>query len=317
MNMKRTFKASLLLASALSGTPTTWADDGSGAGGEAGAGGAAGAGAEGAGGGGAAAAYYEAFGDEGLKVAAAGWGFKTPQDLAQGYANAEKRLGVSPDQLITLPKDPADQAAYDAIYAKLGRPEKADGYGFKLADNATDADKAMMGKFADVLHKAGLNTSQAKVVGEFINEQTQAQQTAAEAAFTAQAAEGKAALQKDWGGAYDAKAKEIGNLITKYGDESLAKELEGEKLGNYPNLARFLGKVLDRMAEPGNPGGGSGDAGGADRPMTPTQAKAALAAMEAPGSEAAKALFDNGHPQHAVVIAQRSRLLAMADGKQP
>jgi hypothetical protein len=299
-----------------SGTMTWMAAEGGAEGGAGGAEGGAGgaAGGEG-GGGGAAAAFYETFSDEGLKVYAAGTGFKTVEDLAKGYQNAEKRFGVPPEQLITLPKDPNDAEAVRAIFGKLGMPEKADGYGFKLADDASEADKAMLGKFAEAAHKAGMTVAQAKVVGEFINEQTVAQQTAAAEAFKAQAAEGKAALEKDWGAAYEAKTKEIGNLLTKYGDEALVKELDGDKLGNYPNLARFLGKVLDRMAEPGAAGGDAHqrEAGAA---MTPTQAKAAVAALEGDPVKG-KALMDNHHPQHAAVIAERSRLLAMADGKVP
>jgi len=287
---------------------TTTTEDGSAGAGASGGSGGEGAGAQGgAGQGGAGQPFYSGFTREDLRTHPSVQNFKSAEDLAYGYVSLEKRFGVDPARRIDLPADPNDADGMRAVYAKLGMPEKADGYGIQLGEGATDADKAMLGKAVETFHKAGLSVAQAKVIGEFINEQTAAQQTAAVEAFKAQAEAGKAALQKEWGQAFEQRSKEIGNLIAKYGDEDLVKELDGEKLGNYPNLARMLGKMLDRMAEPGAPGGLSGDAAGAERAMTPDQAKAAARVQEAH-----PAFRDKKHPQHAAVVAERNRLLGLA-----
>jgi hypothetical protein len=287
----------------------TISDAGGGA--AAGAGGGDGGAAGGAGGGGGEKAYYETFANADLRTHPSVHNFKTVEDLASGYVNLEKRFGIDPKRRIDLPADPNDAEGMRAVYARLGLPEKPEGYGFKLDDKASDGDKAMLAKFVDHAHKAGMPAPMAKAAMEFWTAQVAEATAAQQEAFKAQAAEGKAALQKDWGAAYEPRVKEIGNLLATYGDKALVDELNGEKLGNYPNLARFLGKILDRMAEPGSAGGEGGDADrGNGRPLTPAQATAAARALEGDPIKGA-ALRDRNHPQHKAVVAERMALLAM------
>ena len=55
---------------------------------------------------------------------------KSLPDLAKGYLHATRMVGGRPEDLIKVPTSPEDQAAWDAAFGKLGRPEKPDGYQF-------------------------------------------------------------------------------------------------------------------------------------------------------------------------------------------
>ena len=291
---------------------TTWADDGAGAGAGEGTGGAG----AGAGAGAADKPFYEAFTDDTLKTSAAIQRYKDPEALAKGYVELEKRYGIDPARRIDLPADPNDKDGMMAVYDRLGRPKTPDEYGFKLDDKATDADKGFLARATKAFHDAGLPTSQAKAVFELWQAETVAANTAAQEAETAKTAEGKAALQKEFGQAFDVRQKEIGRLVETYFGGTTAETLKGDGLFRYPELAKGLAKLVEKMAEPGAAGGGSGEAATGDRAMSPAQAKAAVATLKADPVKSA-ALFDDGHPMHKAVVAERDRLLALADGKEP
>jgi hypothetical protein len=283
----------------------------SGGGKPAGEGAAAGAsGGAPAGANGAAAPFYEAFTKEAIRTSPSVQLFKDVEALAEGYVNLEKRFGIEPNRRLDLPADPNDTAAMRAIWGKLGLPEKADGYKLTLAPEATEADKAMLASFTGRAHELGLPTAMAKGVMDFWVEQVAAAQTASHDASVAALHAGEEALKKEWGQAYEPRLREIGALVVKYGDPALAAELTADKIGNHPELAKFLGKIIERMAEPGVMGGDGGapPPGFDGKVLSPAQASAAAQAIEAnPG------LRDKNHPQHKALVAERQRLLAMAE----
>lgn len=274
---------------------------------------AAGAGGGGAGGG-AGAAWYEGFTSPDLKTHPSIHRYKGPEDLAAAYVNLEKRYGIDPNRRVDLPADMNDAAGMRAVYEKLGAPKDANGYGFKLADGATDFDKTFMGEVTAKFHEIGLSVKQAQDLLGFMDGQTQADQQRGAAALTARVAEGEAALKTELGAAYEPRLREVEKLVAKHGDADLLKAIQGDGLKANPNLTRFLVKILDRMAEPGAAGGESGDAASGDRAMTPSQAKAAARAIEADPAKSA-ALTDRNHAQHKAVVEERNRLLLMAEGK--
>lgn len=88
-------------------------------------------------------------------------GYKTHADVAQGWLAASKLVGVDPGSVLKLPAKGADEAtskaAMDAIYARLGRPDKPDGYTLPEAL----AKDPIAGEFRVVAHAAGLSGKQA------------------------------------------------------------------------------------------------------------------------------------------------------------
>ena len=282
-----------------------------GAGGAAGGSGGAPDPAGGAGGG--EKPFYETFTSEDLKTSPSIQRYKSPEDLAGAYVALEKRYGIDPNRRVDLPADMSDKEAMKAVWAKLGAPEKADGYGFKLDDKATDADKAFLGRATETMAGLGMPAEHAKGIFEFWQAETAKAAEAQTAANEAARAEGEASVRKEWGAAYDQRAKEVGNMLLKHFGANIAEALTPEKLGNHPELVIGLGKVLDAMAEPGA-GGDMHDRGGAprDQLMTPSQAKAEVRRIEG-DPELGKALRNRDHPRHKEIVDRRIALLQMAD----
>lgn len=269
-----------------------------------------------------APAYYEAFADEALKTSPSIQRYKTPEDLGRAYVNLEKRFGVPPERLLTVPEKPDDAAGWDALHSALGRPKTAAEYQIGLAEGASEGDKAFVEGFRERAHKAGYSQSQVATAVEYLNETTKA---AAEAATTARETETKAVqgtLKTEWGDKYAVYGTEIGKLITELGDkqgegggQKLLDELNEKGLGNSLGLNRLLAQIVDMRAEPGKLPGADGQADTGDRPMTPTQAKSARMMLEADPVKG-KALMDATDPMHAVVIEERRKLLRYENPQQ-
>lgn len=287
-----------------------------GAGGAAPAGGGAAAGGAGGGAGGAPAggapqAYWDSFQDEGVRTSPSIQRYKTAEDLAKGYVNLEARFGVAPERRLDLPADMNDAAAMRAVWSKLGLPEKPDGYGLRLDDKATDADKASFGEFVDAMHKAGAPTSFVKAAHDWFTGASQKINAAAEQRAAERRTAGEAALKQEWGSAYDARVREIDVALQKYdpkGESGLTKE----NLAQFPGVARFVMGMLNRMAEPGTDGARSGEADTGGRGMTPNEAKAALRTLNADPVKM-KALNDKSDPGHNTVLEERRKLLLAAN----
>ncbi len=298
--------------------PTTTISDGAGAEGAGGAGTGAGAGegaGAGAGEGGGEKPYWEGFASEDLRTHPSIVGkHKTPEDLARGYVNLEKSLGVPPERRIDLPADQTkaeDMRA--AVWSKLGLPEKPEGYGLQLDPKATDDDKAMLAEFTAKAFEMGMPAGFARNVMAFWMDKTTAANEAYQAAMAAQKAEGDAKLHELWGAAYDRKAREVGAAIVKYGGPEMAKALDNSSFGNNAFLVAMIGKFLDAMAEPGDAGSRSGEAFRGETVMTPDQAKTEIRRIES-DPELMKALRTRDHPRHKEITTRRDELARMAEG---
>jgi hypothetical protein len=246
--------------------------------------------------------------------------------VAKAMDEATKKLGVPADQLLRLPTKPDDAAAYEEIYKKLGRPDKAEDYGVKFADDASDEAKAVGGKLIETAHKIGLNKAQLGPLVELLNGETAAASAAEKAAHEAETAATQTALKQEWGPKYDTYVKEIGKLLGDLGGkdgkaatpaelETLIGDLNARGMGNSLPLNRLLARICDLRAEPGALDSGQGrDPPGDSRAMTPVQAKAALRAFEA-DKEKLAGLNDRYHPQHKALVEERNRLARMSEGQ--
>jgi hypothetical protein len=87
----------------------------------------------------------------------------SPKQMLGAYSNLEKFHGVPAEQLLKLPKDPADEKSWGDVYKRLGRPDAADKYGeFNLPEEfkGVEMDKDRI-KWADEQAFAlGLNARQ-------------------------------------------------------------------------------------------------------------------------------------------------------------
>lgn len=281
------------------------------------AGGAGAAGAGGAAGGAAGAAgeakpFYDGW-EPDLRANQSIVNAKDPQAIARMYLDAEKRLGVPPDQLVRLPTKPDDKEALGAIYSKLGAPDKPEGYKIELGDQATEADKARGGRFAKTMFEAGpFPATMVETALNFWKAEIAAEDASLVEASKTAVTDAETSLKKEWGAAYAENSKAVGEAVTKYGGPELEKELFAGQMGNSPALARMLAKMISQMGEGTGSGSGNPDTGA--RAMTPDQAKAARLTLENDPQQS-KILRDGSHPQHKAIVQQRDRLLAYENGR--
>lgn len=161
--------------------------------------------------------------------------------MANSYRNAEKLLG---GEKLVLPKDATDQAGWDALYNKLGRPEKPDGYKIPLPEGMAGGEFEAWAK--NTFHGARLTQQQAELVGSKFNEMMAATIAKDEAESKKQAAKERVAIEKEWGA--DFKANEE---IAKRAVEALGKTvgidgLELDKMEQVFGLAKSL-KMMEQI----------------------------------------------------------------------
>lgn len=196
------------------------------------------------------------FGDD-LKGYVQNKGFKDPSALAESYRQYEKLLGVPQDQIVKKPKDFSDKAAVNEYYAKLGRPEKPDGYGF-AAPEGGNPELAEWAK--NQFHELGLTSQQGKELfakwNEKIGAATTAQLEASKVALQAQ----EATLKKTWGAGYDQNVQVAKQGANKFGlDEATLDGIESV-LGYQKTMELFhkIGSATGEHAFVGaNAGSGS------------------------------------------------------------
>ena len=185
-------------------------------------------------------------------------GFKDTTALAESYRNYEKLLGVPQDLIVKKPKDFNDKAAVNEYYAKLGRPEKPDGYGIAVPEGGNpELAEWAKGQF----HELGLTTQQGKELfakwNEKIGQITTAQTEAAKVAYQAQ----EANLKKTWGAAYDQNIQVAKLGATKFGLDSPTVGGIEQVLG-YQKTMELFHKIGSATGEHAFVGGASGSTPG-------------------------------------------------------
>lgn len=155
-------------------------------------------------------------------------GYRGPADLLAAAKNADKFAGVDLDALVPLPGEKATDEERAAFYARLGRPESAEGY--KLP--GSDADGGAFAKaIAPVLFDAGISQAQAERLAEGYNAYAQTAVQAAEEAYQTEQNKQMQALKEEWGADYVKNEELAKQAARKYG-------LEEQELGK---LERALG----------------------------------------------------------------------------
>lgn len=215
--------------------------------------------------------------------------------LAKSFVHAQKLVGADK---VVLPKDDSKPEEWEAIYNKLGRPEKPEEYKFsdvKLPEGF-ELDAKLHDRFKPVLHKLGLSNKQADGVrSEFMQYQIETITAEIKAQNEAVAA-GEKALRDKWGANYDENAKKAGLAIAKFASPELLKKLEKTGLGSDPGLVEAFYEIGSRMSEDKGTGASGGrDAGGVE------SARAEVAALTK-DVEFQKALQDRWHKDHAEAV---------------
>jgi hypothetical protein len=196
-----------------------------------------------------------------------GWDKLTPAEVAKqaakAHLSAERMIGVPADQILRLPKDPADVDGWKAVRAKLGAvsdPKAVDLTGVKSKDG-TDIPGADADFYRGLAVELGLTPLQARALAEKSVGFFSGRQEAEGAEMAAKLAQEKDALAKNWGANARANLFVAQQAAGRLGIDSEAVEAL-EKVVGYSRVMemfRSLGEKLGEARYIQNPAaGGSG-----------------------------------------------------------
>jgi hypothetical protein len=214
--------------------------------------------------------------------------FTSLKGLVESHANLQKLVG---GDKIPLPKADASPAEWDAFYAKLGRPEKPDGYGLKKPDDlpAEAWDDARTKGFSDVAHKLGLTPKQAQGLMEWELGNVKGQM----AMLAQRPDETTALLRQEWGAKADTRLAAASALAHKLGGDELVHD---PYLGNHPLFIRMMDKMAGIVGERGGLAGAR-DTGA---PATGADLKSKVDGIM---GDRADPYWNAAHPQHKARVA--------------
>lgn len=268
--------------------------------------GATGAAAGGASGGQAAPAAFAEQLPEDIRGEAAFRDIKDLGSLAKGYLNAQKMLGHPRENLVVLPAGPDDADGWNAVYARLGRPEKADDYKLPAGPEGLTVDPKLQSAFLASAHAAGLSTKQAAEIFGGYQSAVAARMSEDAAAATAAKDATVAALKQEWGAAFDGKVQLAKAALQHYGDPELTALLDSGA-GNDPRWIKTFARMGEQLAEDGVIGRA---AGGGQGVLSPGEAQQQINGLMA--DKDFMAVYRNARsPGHADAVAKMQALYEM------
>lgn len=210
--------------------------------------------------------------------------------IAEGFWNAEKKMGVPADRVLKLPEDMTDPEALAPVYDRLGRPESPDKYEL-AAPEGVQTEEAFVNWARNAFYKAGLTQAQAKAVFEdymgFENEYFSNVET--NSAEESQAQE--LALKKEWGNAFQQNTAIAGAAANQLGVTTEEVDAIQEALG-FDRTMKLFHQIGSRTMEPNLLNGGQNN-DGMGSAMTPEAAKQRIEELKA-DPDWRKAFNNNG-----------------------
>lgn len=165
-------------------------------------------------------------------------------------------------QRLAIPNDEKDEAAYNAIYKTLGRPDTGDGY--TLAEGSKIATDDI-GWLRQVAHENGISQKQFAALTGAYEKQALDAQAAAETEAGNMLAEQQANLKKEWGSKLEANEDLAARAWRALGiDEAVSTKLES--VIGYDGFMKLFHQIGSGMGEaqlrqgehgPGFSGGGT------------------------------------------------------------
>ncbi len=183
-----------------------------------------------------------------------GWDQKSPAEAAaeamKSYHEAEKYIGIPKDQIVRLPKDANDAEGWKAFNAKIGVPEKPEGYdftGLKFSDG-TELDDDFVNSFRAAFHEEGVPAGLAKGVMEHVVKYMESAETDETAAKQAAIAQGRDELARSWGANAEANKFIAQQAVLKLGlTPDFVQKIENE--AGYAQTMQTLLKLGQMMGE--------------------------------------------------------------------
>jgi hypothetical protein len=236
-------------------------------------------------------------------------GWKNTGEVVKSYRNLEKLTGVPPDQIVKLPKDMTDAAAWREVHTKMGCPVKPDGYG--LPRREADKDGGFEKLVSPWFHEAGLSKSAAHLLTSKWNAHLDA---------TLKANDEKAKITQEqemtmlkgsgeWGDKFEANSTIVDRAADAFGMSTAQLNALKSVMG-YSATMKFLYNIGSKVAVEGAGliGGGAQSGFGA---MSPEAARAEIDRLRADRNWAAQ--FNSTDPKMKAEARDKMRRLeAMA-----
>ena len=180
-----------------------------------------------------------------------GWDKKSEKEAAlaaaQSHFQAQKLVGVSPDQLLRMPKDANDADGWQKVYEKLGVPKEYKFEGLKFADGK-EPDKSYIDFIAQTAKDLHLTQNAAQDLAQRLIKSMDAavsEETAEETAARQVAVD---ALRKEWGPKWDANMFIAQRAAAAMG--VTAEELgDAQKMMGYPKTMGMFLKIAAKIGE--------------------------------------------------------------------
>ncbi|WP_342753742.1 hypothetical protein AAGQ96_12815 [Pantoea sp. MBD-2R] len=159
--------------------------------------------------------------------------------LLGGDQQQEQQQAAPEPFLKELPKD-GDNEAWSALYAKLGRPESADGYELPVPEGQ---DGAFAKQTSSWMHELGLNKQQAQGLAEKWNAHQALQAEAQQAAVTKQAETDLTTIKQEWGAQFDENKAVMAKAVNTFAPPEFIEMLDKSGLINSPVIAKMFLKI--------------------------------------------------------------------------
>jgi hypothetical protein len=221
--------------------------------------------------------------------------FKSADDLAKSYLEANKLLGKRMTELN------AEEAQY--FKSLIGVPGESDAY--KLPDGLTEDTSKW---YKDVALKAGLTQDQAKHVIDSYIELERQQMSQAELSQRQEQQAWVESLKKEFGTAFDKQVEIAKRGVKAFGDESLTNLLNETGLGDHPAVVKMFAKIGRELLEDKIIKADSEVTFG----VTPADAKRQID-LKRTDAEFMNAYLTARHPGHKAAVAEMARLYELAN----
>ena len=139
-----------------------------------------------------------------------GWDKKTAAEAAveavKAFRQAEKHIGIPVDQILKIPKDATDEAGWNSVWQRLGKPQDAKGYDFSAVKNTdgTPLDETLANTIREQAYRLNLPKDAAVKLTDEFNKYNESRRIAQQSEASAKLAEERAALTKNWGANFEA-----------------------------------------------------------------------------------------------------------------
>ena len=223
--------------------------------------------------------------------------FTDPVSLAKSYVHAQRMIGADK---IPLPGKSATDDEWRQVYKRLGAPDSAKGYDFKVSpDSIHDVE---LDAFRTAAFEAGLNGKQAGRIAQFMEGTVTQSRAAMEEGLQAVRQEGEQELRREWGQAFDQQVQLAHKAaVTFLGNTDLLDSVEladGRLLGDHPAIVKMFANLAKEIGEDNLLGDAS------ELVMTPAEAQNKISEMTRQGTP----YWDKFHPEHRAYVDEALRL---------